>query len=480
MIGREFEIAQMQKLLTSPKAELLAVVGRRRVGKTYLIKQVYANNIVLDFIGTKDAEKENQLKKFAGKLKDYYKMPATLQTPVDWADAFNEIKKYLINLPETETNKVIFFDEVPWICAHKSGFLEEFTYWWNDWASTQKLVVVICGSAASWMIEKIINNKGGLHNRVTKKLHIQPFTLHETKVFLQSRKINLEDYEVIQIYMALGGIPHYLNEIEAGQSAIININNLCLSKTGSLRNEFQNLYAALFDNYENHIEVIKALSQKHSGMTRQEIINATKFTDGGGLTKVLTELEASNFIMQTFPFGKLKKDAVYRMADEYSMFYLKFIDGQRAGTNTSLFTNLVNEKYKIWRGYAYENICIKHADAVKIALGISGIVSDVFSYSRKGTASEKGLQIDMLIDRRDNTINICEIKFYNDTLTPDVAFAELLRKRRELFRKYTATRKQLFNTIITTYGVENNKHALGQIDNTVEMGALFELKTFKT
>ena len=278
--------------------------------------------------------------------------------------------------------------------------------------------------------------------------------------------------------MAVGCVPHYLNEIIPGESAIQTINRLCLAKSGSLRQEFGNLYAALFDHPENHVAVIKALSQKHSGMTRQEIIAATKFTDGGGLSKVLEELETSNFIMQMLPFGKIKKDTVYRMADEYSLFYLKFIEGQRAGTNTSVFTNIADEKHKIWRGYAFENICIKHADAIKQALGISGINTFINSFAQKADKNNSGLQIDMLIDRADNTINICEIKFYNDTIEPNLEMADMLRKRRELFRRLSGTKKQLFNTIISTYGVSNNEFALSQVDSSVTMDALFSLQRF--
>jgi uncharacterized protein len=478
MIVREFETHVMKKLLDSDKAELLAISGRRRVGKTYLIKHVYAGNMVFDFTGTQYAEKENQLEKFATKLTEYSKAKITSQTPASWAAAFTQLKQYLLSLPKTKQNKVVFFDELPWIAAHRSGFLQEFSYWWNDWASTQKLVVVICGSAASWMIQKVINHKGGLHNRVTKRIHLLPFTLQETKEYLLSKKINLQHYEIIQIYMALGGVPHYLNEIVPGESAIQTINRLCLAKSGSLRQEFGNLYAALFDHPENHIAVIKALSQKHSGMTRQEIIAATKFTDGGGLSKVLDELETSNFIMQMLPFGKIKKDTVYRMADEYSLFYIKFIEGQRAGANTAVFTNIADEKYKIWRCYAFENICIKHADAIKQALGISGINTFINSFAQKAYKNNSGLQIDMLIDRADNTINICEIKFYNDTIEPNAEMADTLRKRRELFRRLSGTKKQLFNTIISTYGVSKNEYTLSQVDSSVTMDALFSLQRF--
>ncbi len=478
MVGRQYESGLMQQLLDSGKAELLAITGRRRVGKTYLIKQVYKDRIVFDFIGTQKAKRSNQLAKFASKVSEYSQSPFPLSKPANWAEAFDMLKVYLKtqNLPEQK--KVIFFDEFPWIGGHRSGFLQEFDYWWNDWASNQNLVVVICGSATSWMIEKILNNKAGLHNRVTRRIGLKPFTLGETIEFLRSKNIHLENYEVIQLYMALGGIPHYLNEVAGGESAIQNINRLCMEKNGLLRNEFDNLYAALFDNADNHIAVIKSLSEHPYGMTRQEIIAKTNFSDGGGISKILSELESSDFIISLTPFGKSKKDILYRLSDQYSLFYLKFMKGKKAGGNIPVFTNVANEAYKIWRGYAFENICILHVEAIKSALGIAGILSSQYSFFQKGSENSKGFQIDLLIDRADYCINICEMKFYNDIIRPDAEFAATLRERRELFRETSGTKKQLFNTIITTFGIEKNAFALSQVDNIISADALFSLKTF--
>lgn len=476
MVGRQYETGLMQQLLESGKAEMLAITGRRRVGKTYLIKQVYKDRLVFDFTGTQYATRTNQLAKFADKLSQFSQSPLPLSKPHNWAEAFTMLKKYLETQKLAKQKKVIFFDELPWIGGHRSGFLQEFGYWWNDWASNQNLVVVICGSATSWMLEKILNNKGGLHNRVTRRISLKPFTLGETSEYLKSKNINLQHYEIMQIYMALGGIPHYLNEVVGGESAIQNINRLCIEKNGLLRNEFDNLYAALFDHAENHIAVIKTLSEHPYGMTRQEIITVTKFSDGGGLSKILGELESSDFIISLSPFGKSKKDILYRLSDQYSLFYLKFIQGKKVGEHATVFTNVANEPYKIWRGYAFENICILHIEAIKSALGIAGIQTSQNSFYLKGSEKNKGFQIDLLIDRADNSINICEIKFYNDTIRPDAEFADQLRQRRELFREASGTKKQLFNTIITTFGVEKNAFALSQVDNIITADALFTLK----
>jgi len=474
MVGRVQEAALMRQLLDRPGAELLAITGRRRVGKTYLVKQVFGSQIVFDFTGTQYAKRENQLSKFSAKFSDYSKSTLPVQAPANWAEAFRLLKQYLNSLPESKEKKVVFFDELPWIAGHKSGFLQEFGYWWNDWATQQQIVVVICGSAASWMIKKVLNNKGGLHNRVTRRINLKPFTLGETELFFRSKGIHLQQYEIMQLYMAMGGIPHYLNEIMPGESAIQNINRVYLDKNGPLRNEFGNLYAALFDHADNHIAVIKTFGKHPYGMTRQQIIEQTKFSDGGGLSKVLEELEASDFITALFPFGKQKKDIVYRLTDAYSHFYLKFILGKKAGADTGIYTNLSSERYRIWRGYAFENVCIQHAGAIKSALGISGIQTMMYSFIKKGNEIQEGFQIDLLIDRADNCINLCEMKFANDSLRPNAEFAQVLRKRRELFREATRTKKQLFNTLITTYGIEKNEYALSQVDQSITMDALFK------
>lgn len=475
MIGRIEEVKIMQSLLESPKAEMLAIYGRRRVGKTYLIKNVYQPYIGFEFTGTQNATLHNQLFKFSEKLKEYFAHPESINIPKTWYEAFNQLK---ICLSKSTKRQVVFFDELPWIDSIRSNFLEELGYWWNDWASNQNIVVVVCGSAASWMLKKLINHKGGLHNRVTQKINLKPFTLSETKLYLESLNVRWDDYQIIQYYMSVGGIPTYLQEAKQGETPTQTIDRAFFTKDGSLRYEFTNLYAALFDNYQNHIAIIKILSEKWRGMTRQEIIAKSKFHDGGGLSKILEELEASSFIMQIPCFQKKSKGLVYRLTDEYSLFYLKFIEGKTIMGKNIWLKQSSEDKYKIWSGYAFENLCIKHEEAIKITLGISGIYTETSSYFHKGNEESEGFQIDMLIDRADRAINLCEIKFYNDDLPMTDEIANHFRQRRERFRTITKTKKVLFNTLITTYGVKHSKSSSAQIDHIITMDKLFILNSF--
>lgn len=479
MIGRKQEREKLNYLSQSNKAELLSIIGRRRVGKTYLIREHFKEQIVFEFIGTQHAKKKNQLKKFAEKLTEYSNSPLEIAAPKKWSKAFQQLKIYLKALGQLDYKPVVFFDEVPWIASRRSNFLSEFAYWWNDWASRQNIIVVLCGSAASWMIDHIVNNTGGLHNRTTEHIHLQPFTLAEVKKYIHSMNVALDDYQILQLYMSLGGIPHYLQHIRRGESATQIINRLCFKKDGILRREFNNLYAALFENPERHIAVIKALSTKWKGLTRTEIIELTHLSNGGGLTKILEQLLSSSFIMEIHPFDKKKKDTLYRLVDEYSLFYLTFIDGKRAGKKDIWLQTAQGQNYKIWRGYAFENICIKHVEAIKQALGISGIQTEVSSYRGYSVDIGGGLQVDMLIDRADNCINLCEMKFYNNELTITKEEADKLRRRRSRFQLISKTKKTIFNTIITTYGLHSNQYSLGQVDHCVTMEALFLLESFE-
>jgi len=478
MIGRQSERTLLNEKLTNKRAELVAIIGRRRVGKTFLIREHYKKQIVFEFTGTQYADKENQLQKFADKLSEFTKNQISLAIPEDWATAFRQLKAYIQSIRKSKHKPVVFFDELPWIDSPRSGFLNEFAYWWNDWASHQNMVVVICGSAASWMIDRIVNNKGGLHNRITEYIHLKPFTLAEAKQYVHSVNPALDNYQLVQLYMSVGGIPHYLQHLQKGESATQTINRLCFQKDGILRNEFNNLYAALYEGHERHVSVVKALSTKWKGLTRMEISRLTGLSNGGGLTQILTELTTASFIMPILPFGKKKKDTLYRLMDEYSLFYMTFIEGKRAGKKEIWLQTSREQFYKIWRGYAFENICIKHATAIKKALGISGMLTEVSSYRNHTKKEGEGLQIDMLIDRADQCINLCEMKFYNDEISLTKEDAQALRRRRTRFIQLSKTRKTVFNTLMTTYGINQNQYSLGQVDYHITMDALFLLKSF--
>jgi uncharacterized protein len=473
LVGREREQQILLSTLESTESEMVALIGRRRVGKTFLIKNTYADRIAFEVTGLQNAEKLEQLQNFAFRInRTFYDNKAKLK-PKNWLEAF----QMLILALEKQTypqKMVVFLDELPWFDSRKSGFLRALGFFWNSWCVDQNIVVVICGSAASWMIEQVVNDKGGLHNRITRRVDLQPFTLYETDLYLKSRNVRLDTYQILQIYMIFGGIPHYLKEILPGKSAIENIGSICFSPSSTLTNEFQNLYPALFENSANHSAVIRGLSQKWKGMSRKEIIDTSGLTDGGNTSEVLQELLYSGFISQYYPYGKIKRELLYRLTDEYSLFYLSFIENSTWQGVEWWQTLSQTAKYKSWCGYAFENICLKHLPQIKKALGISGIYAEASAFAYQGNKDEKGFQIDLVLDRKDQTINLFEFKFYNAAFSLDKSYAADLRERTQTFREVSKTQKHIFISFLTTFGVKMNENSLGLVDNNLEAKVLFE------
>jgi AAA+ ATPase superfamily predicted ATPase len=474
IIGREEEIEIIDKLLNSAQSELLALYGRRRVGKTFLIKTYCKEHLAFSCSGQYLGKTPEQLINFTTQLNTYFPGKKIKETPANWQEAFTLLKDR-INSIKHRRKKVIFFDELPWLDSHKSGFLSSFSYFWNMYVEERNdLLVVICGSAASWIIEKVVNNKGGLHNRITQRIRLLPFTLQETERYLQHRSIRLERYQLLQLYMAMGGIPLYLNAVERGKTAAQNIEKICFSKDGLLANEFNNLYAALFNTPEKHVQVIKALAQKNKGLTRSELLKTGKLLTGGGITTVLSELTESGFIEKVYPFENLEKNALYRLTDEFSLFYLKFMQHKKAGGKEQWMSLQRMQTYTSWCGYAFENTCFKHIFQIKKALEVAGVQSSEYSWYKAGSAKEEGAQIDLLIDRADQCINICEMKFSTKPYVIDKKYAAELQKKVQTFHRQTNTRKMLVLTLVTTYGVKDNDHKQELVDNEITMDAFFE------
>ncbi|MEM6317800.1 MAG: ATP-binding protein [Bacteroidota bacterium] len=472
IIGREKQISELETAFLSDKPEMVALVGRRRVGKTYLVRQVYAQKINFELTGLQYGSKKEQLQNFVFTLGKYFPSYQLPNFPNTWLEAFHFLSQALESLQQ-KTKLVVFLDELPWLGTKKSGFITGLGYFWNSWASKQSVVVVICGSAASWMIDKVINDRGGLHNRVTRLLYLFPFTLAETEAYCQSRKIKLNRFHILQIYMTMGGIPMYLDFLKSGKSAVQNIQEICFEPTGYLRTEFERLYASLFDNYQNHISIVRALATKWKGLTRQEIIQLTKFQNGGMLTKLLDELENSGFITVYGGFGKKVKDNLFRLTDAYSLFYLTYIEplGKSSFTDFTQLSDL--PKWKVWSGYAYENVCLTHIQSIRRALSIAGMASSISSFIARPKDGLAGTQIDLIIDRGDQTINICEIRF--NTSKYEVTKKDVLnfQNKKTVFKYHTKTNKHLFLTLITTIGVIENSNRLNHVDQVVTLDDLF-------
>jgi uncharacterized protein len=470
IIGREAEKNILKTVINSSKAEFVAIYGRRRIGKTYLIKQFFDNQFAFYLTGTAHTDKQQQLVNFFNAYNQYAASPLQ-KVPKTWFEAFEALKVLIQN--STNAIQVVFLDELPWLDSPKSNFVAALEYFWNSFASTHNtLKLVVCGSAASWMLNELINNRGGLHNRVTKRIALKPFTLKETEQFLRSKNIVLERYQIVQLYAIMGGVPYYLNEVEAGLSVFQIIDNVCFSESGLLRNEYQQLYYSLFQKAEKHIAIIEALSNKAKGLTREEIVALTHISNGGTLTKTLEELEMSGFIKKYTPFLKKSKNSLYQLTDPYSLFYHKFIKNTKSSSANTWSNLLDSSTYRTWSGYAFEYVCMNHIGQIKRGLGIWGVYTEESSW--RSQKSEKGAQIDLLIDRKDGIINVCEIKFTNAEYEITKDYAAQLRNKLNILKTESKTRKTVFLTMITTFGVKPNQYALGLVQNSITIDDLFE------
>ena len=470
MIGREKEQKLLLETLESDESQFVAVYGRRRVGKTYLIRETFGYNFAFQHTGLQNGNKAEQLKEFKRSLKNAGMK--NIPTLSDWSDAFFALWEFLKTLPEGK--KVIFIDELPWLDTPKSKMVSALDHFWNAWATTRKdIVLVVCGSATSWIIGKIVKNYGGLHNRLTRQIYLEPFTLHECELFAKSKHLGMSRRNILETYMVLGGIPYYWSFLNKGDSQAQSLDKLFFSKNGELVDEYNALYASLFKNPQPYIEVVSALGRKKAGMTRQEIIDAIKKNEGGKLTAVLEELEQCDFIRSYQSIGKKKKDTVFQLIDNFTLFYFKFMDGTKTVEKGHWSKIMQKSVYSAWSGLAFERICLQHVEQIKKALGISGVISNVYSWNyRPKDAGEKGVQIDLLIDRDDNVINLCEIKFSKSEYAIDAEYDRELHRKSDVFAQQTDTKKGVSIVMITTVGLVKNEWS-NDINNQIVMDDLF-------
>jgi uncharacterized protein len=466
LVGRAIEVQRLKELKVSRKSEFVAIYGRRRVGKTFLIRQVFDNNFVFQHTGMTNVSIMQQLARFHASLLKHFPQ-YDFEPALEWFSALQQLIQLLERLPEKE-KKVIFIDELPWLDTPKSRFLAALEHFWNGWASARDdILLIVCGSAASWMLNKLIHNRGGLHNRITDRIKLEPFTLAETEEFLRSKNVVYDRYQILILYMALGGIPFYLDGIRPNLSAMQNINALCFDKNAPFRTEYQELYASLFSKHKRHLAIISALARKNKGLNRSSIAKDSGITNGGNLTSILQELEESSFIRRYRSFGKKERGSLYQLIDMYSLFYLRFIKNSSMDDDNYWINSIDTPSFYTWGGYSFEMVCLNHVNQIKQALGISGVQTSV------STWSSPNVQIDLLIDRKDQVINLCEMKFSMHPFVISNKYAEKLRNKLGDFKHVTGTRKSLFLTMVTTYGIKDNPYS-GMVQNDITMDALFK------
>lgn len=470
IIGRKREIAELESLYSNGRPEFIVIYGRRRIGKTYLIHELFHDRFTFTHTALSPLEVEGkemlrmQLRHFTHSL---IRNGADVKNePTNWLDAFYLLEDFLEKKSDGQ-RQVVFIDELPWLDTPRSGFVSAFESFWNSWgAKRDNLMLIVCGSAVSWISDKMLGSKGGLYNRTTYEIKLQQFNLQECELFFKSRQIVLDRYDIMQSYMIFGGIPYYLGLYAKGLSLAQNVDRLIFDKKGKLADEFDRLFASIFTNPDDAVKVVKALSEKRIGFTREELLSKTGIADGGGFTKLLKSLLESDFIGRFRYFGEKEKNSRYRLTDNFCLFYLYFL--YKKNTNDGEFWqhNQNSPSVNSWRGFTFENLCFDHIRQIKFALGISGVHTETYSW--KGTDS----QIDLLIDRDDRLINICECKFSSREYAIDKSYDEKLRERQGAFIEETNTKKSTIMTMVTTYGLKQNEYS-GRIQNVITSEDLF-------
>ena len=463
LIGRDKEKKTLIDLMSSNQSEFVAVYGRRRVGKTFLIRETFDYQFAFQHTGILEAPMKEQLKEFRQALYNMGMHKCAL--PTTWSDAFHLLEDYLSSLPEGK--KVVFIDELPWLDTPRSNFIRALDHFWNGWATTRRdILLIVCGSATSWIIDNIIMNYGGLHNRLTQKIHLRPFTLHECELYSDSKSLGFTRRHVMEAYMALGGIPYYWSFMKKGLSVAQNFDHMFFDEDGELVSEYDALYASLFKNPNIHIAIIEALATKKIGLLRAEVLKTAKLVDSGAFSKALKELEQCGFIRKYSCVGKDVKDTVYQLMDNYTLFYFQFIKKNQNG-DRHFWTSMYNSTtHNTWAGLAFERVCLQHLDQIKKALGFEAVISTAHAWPHKDA------QIDLLIDRNDNTINICEMKFYKSPYQLTADDIDDMQRRVDTFRAETGTDKTLLLTLITSYGVTPTSDT-HQIQSILTMEDLF-------
>ena len=470
LIGREKEQQRLLQTVDEEDSMFVAVYGRRRVGKTYLIRETFNNSVTFYHTGLAKSPMKKQLAAWRLSLREYGLKKATL--PRTWLDAFEALKEIIRH--STESKKIIFIDELPWMDTQRSGFIPALENFWNGWASARKdVVLIVCGSATSWIIKKILKNKGGLHNRVNTKIHLQPFTLNECERYATHRKLGMNRRQLMECYMIMGGIPYYWSKLERSFSLAQNIDNLFFNPDGELHDEFDALYASLFKRKEPYEAIVTALAGKKSGMTRDEIVVAAKTANNGRLTERLAELEQCGFIRSFHVVGACASAIVYQLMDSFTIFHFNFIVNNKRHSEVFWSSSLGSPMYNAWRGLSFERLCLQHVGKIKEAIGIGGVDAEVGCW--RHVADERypyGAQIDLVIDRADNVVDLCEMKCTDSPYrVTDTDMADLKRKC-DAYRTVTRTKKSIHTLLVSANGTEPGMYR-NEINCEVTLDALF-------
>ncbi|MCF0124083.1 MAG: ATP-binding protein [Ruminiclostridium sp.] len=471
IIGRVDETRRLKGLLGKEESQFCVLYGRRRVGKTFLVRESFGYEFFFHHTGIYKGKLKRQLAAFRSSL-----IAAGLEdcpSLSGWDDAFAQLKRLIEN--GGRGKKVLFIDELPWMDTPKSSLVSELENFWNAWATARvekDIVLVVCGSATSWITRKLLKNKGGLRGRLTEKMFLSPFTLRECEEYSKAVGLSFARRDVMELYMVLGGIPYYWSFLQKGYSVAQNIDNLFFVDHAQLSDEFEALYHTIFKNPLGYLKVIECLGTRRMGLSREDILSLSKIKDGGTFSTILQELEQCGFIRRFVPFGSGGNGALYQLIDNYTLFYFHCIRKNAFGDAMYWQHTCLSPEYNAWAGLAFERVCSQHIPQIKKALGISGVVSNVCSWRTGKSDEHPGAQIDMLISRGDNVVNLCEMKYTRGEYSITEAYAVELSRKADVFRQVTGTRMSVHLTLISSYGLADNAYS-GIIQSQLSFNDLF-------
>ena len=485
IIARKEEQAILEEIFSSKTAEFLAIYGRRRIGKTILIRYFFEEKdaIFLNTTGTLHGSMSEQINNFTQQIGETFYQGAQLKKGKNWNETF-KILNDAIRTEASNKKVILFLDEFPWMATKNSKLLQNLDYYWNQyWSKENRIKLIICGSSASWIIKNIINNKGGLHNRITRTIHLEPYNLRDTKRFLNHFGIKLNNQQITQLYMVTGGVPYYLSYVKQGLSAAQNIENLAFRRNSFLLNEFNNLFSALFEDAEIYINIMRTIAKKRYGINQEDLFNYIKnFSKGGRSIDKLKALEDASFIIKFKSHLNNKKGIYYKVIDEYTLFYFNWIEPLKdtlliRGMKKNYWNSIQNTpEWYSWAGYSFEAICYKHISQISDALNMSptAIPNSWKHAPTKNNPKEQGAQIDLLFDRKDNAITLCEIKYTAKPFEINKLYADQLNKKINTFKQITKTKKQIFLAIISANGLKNTLYTEELVDNIITLDDFFK------
>ena len=456
LIGRKEEVRQLKEAYNSVESEFVAIYGRRRIGKTYLVRETLRDKFTFSHAGVAALPTKGQLQAFYNSLVEHGYVPPYI--PKNWLDAFHFLSVFINQ--SSDVRKVIFLDELPWMDTHKSDFLPAFEHFWNGWASARNdVLLIVCGSATSWIINKIVKNHGGLHDRLSKSIRLKPFTLSECEKYVEALGLRMSRPHIVEAYMIFGGVPYYWSKLDKRYSLAQNIDRMFFAQDAIFENEFDNLYSSLFKHPEPYVKIIAALGKKKIGMTREELSSNTGISQNGNMTKYLDELEACGFVRSYTPYGKQLKHSVFQLIDNYTLFYYRFLASKKIKEEGFWLKSQNAASYANWCGLAFERVCLLHIRQIKKALGISGVISNEYSWRTPPYADLPGVEVDLLIDRADKVFNLCEMKYTTGKFTIDKKYSDTLRNKVQRLYDVTKTRNAVFLTMISANGLTANAYA---------------------